>query len=96
MNGTAALQYLLLAGFAGILALCCWLFVTRPHRRYHVIAPATWAIFGTLFYGSLVLGILPPGEAVVLLSAVLRLHSVMLVLGGLLIFVWRPNVVDRD
>lgn len=61
VTATLALRYILLAGFVGILALCIWLFVTRPNRQLYVIPLATWAVNGTLFYGALVLGLLPGG-----------------------------------
>ncbi len=88
MTLTVAMQHLLLAGFAAIFALCAVLFATWPRCRFCVIPPATWAINGMAFYGGMLAGIIPPGEVSILLSAVLRLHSVALVLGGLLILAW--------
>lgn len=91
MTLTVAMQHLLLAGFAAIFALCAVLFATWPRCRFCVIPPATWAINGMAFYGGVLAGIIPPGEVSILLSAVLRLHSVALVLGGLLILTWRER-----
>lgn len=85
------LQTILLAGFAAIFALCAVLFATWPRCRFCVIPPATWAINGLAFYGGVLAGVIPPGEVSILLSTVLRLHSVALVLGGLLILTWQAR-----
>lgn len=91
MSLTVALQYLLLAGFTAIFTLCAVLFATWPRCRFCVIPPATWAINGMAFYGGVLAGVIPPGEVSILLSSALRLHSVALVLGGLLILTWQKR-----
>lgn len=91
MTITYLLQYLLLVEFVAALVLCVWMYCKQPARRLEVIMPLTWSLNGVLFYGAVLTGILPPGETAILLSAALWLHSVSLVLGGLVIYIWQPN-----
>lgn len=81
-----------LAGLAAILLLGGWMWLRRPHRRLLLIPPMSWAALATAYYGSLLLGMLRPGAAAVFLSAVLGLLEVLLVLGGVAVFIWRPKV----
>lgn len=91
------IQWLVLSGMALTLSACIYLWMTRPPRRAHVIPPGTWALHGVTYYTLVLAGILPPGhELTILLSAILRLHSVLLVSGGLVLFVWRPKWGIRE
>lgn len=92
----AILQYILLGGFAAIFATSAALFMVWPRCRFCVIPPATWAINGMAFYGGVLAGIIPPGEVSILLSATLRLHSVALVLGGLVMLVLQAREENRN
>jgi hypothetical protein len=92
LTATIVIQWVVYAGMLGILGACGYLWTTRPHRRPHIIPPFTWALHGTIYYTLVLTGVLPAGHPLtVLLSAVLRLHAVLLVSGGLMLFIWRPN-----
>lgn len=92
MVATLVIQRLLFAGMLLILATCAYLWFERPNRRAHIIPPGTWAMHGATYYALVFTGVLPAGhDLTILLSAVLRLHSVLLISGGLLLFVWRPK-----
>lgn len=91
------IQWMVAAGMALTLAACIYLWFGRPERRTHVIPPGTWALHGVAYYTLVLSGILPTGhELTILLSAILRLHSVLLMSGGLVLFVWRPRRGRRE
>lgn len=90
MMMASGIQRVVYLGLLAILAMCVYLWIRRPARRAHVIPPGTWAIHGVAYYSLVFAGALPP-ELTVLLSAVLRLHSVLLIAGGLVLFIWRPK-----
>jgi hypothetical protein len=92
LPATIVIQYIVYAGLLCILGACVYLWINRPHRRPHIIPPFTWALHGATYYTLVLTGILPTGHQVtILLSAVLRLHAVLLTAGGMMIFIWRPN-----
>jgi hypothetical protein len=92
LTATIVIQWVVYAGMLSILGACVYLWINRPHRRPHIIPPFTWALHGACYYTLVLTGILPTGHPVtILLSAVLRLHAVLLTAGGLAIFIWRPN-----
>lgn len=80
----AVIQWIVLACSVGILAMCLGLGYTVRSARPYLILPGTLAVHSIVFYAFALAGVLgsPWGN---LWSAVLRLHSYIMILGTLVV-----------
>ena len=93
---TQAIGIATIVGIVILIAICTWRMVKFPKDRLYLIAPLSWGVYSFVLFGLSRLDVLISDELGMLLGALWALHTVTLVLGGLLIFVWKPKPKNKQ
>ena len=88
----SVIQWLNVIGLMSILVIAGALYRKWYETRYILLPPVRWAVFGLVFYG-LVLGGVLSADAVLVWGAIHRMLAVAMVFGGL-VTLW--VILDED
>jgi hypothetical protein len=96
---TAAIQWVNLAGLAGIVLTAAVLWRRYPDTRGLLLPPILWAAYGVVFYVLVLTGHASPA-ATLLWGAIHRMLAVVMILGGLIalwaILIYPPPGEDDE
>ena len=93
MDGTQqAIRILILALATAVVVLCAVAWWRRPSQRVWLLVPAWWSAHVAGFYAAVLWGHVAP-KTLNLWSSALWLHSVILVLVGVWLFIWPARPV---